>query len=231
MEVAMCPNHTTKHGPNFIDLTGQRYSRLTVLREAQKPDTYQSAYVFWECRCDCGNVVVCSSGNLRSGNSKSCGCLKLEMHTARLTKHGGSYTPEFAIWNGMHKRCYSPAEPSYVNYGARGITICDRWRESFANFLADMGPLPSEHHSIDRINNDGPYSPENCRWATRKEQNNNTRRNHFLDYNGQHLTIAQWADVTGLTVDAIGLRVARGWTVERTLTAPLRITKAHRKTR
>lgn len=227
----MCSNHTTS-SPRLIDLTGQRFGRLTVVERVPNPTTVSRPKAHWLCRCDCGNYAICSSDNLRSGNSKSCGCLKLEIATERLTKHGGCYTPEFAIWQGMIRRCYSPTEPAYVNYGARGITVCDRWRESFANFLADMGSLPSKHHSIDRINNDGPYSSDNCHWATRKEQNNNTRRNHFLDYNGQHLTIAQWSDVTGLTVDAIGLRVARGWTVERTLTTPLRITKqARRKSR
>lgn len=122
----------------------------------------------------------------------------------------------------MIQRCYDSNFPYYYRYGGRGITVCEQWRSSIENFYADMGPKPTRDHSLDRIDNDGNYSPENCRWATCKEQLRNTRANHLITYNGETLCITEWAEQLGMRPNALGLRIAKGWTIERALTQPVR---------
>ena len=132
----------------------------------------------------------------------------------------GRLTPEYRIWNDMKKRCYSPSSTAFHNYGARGITVCDRWRENFDHFLTDMGPKPSPKHSIDRINNDGHYEPGNCRWTTPDVQANNNRRNQRREHNGQTMTLAQWARTSGINRETLDSRLKRGWTMDRALHTP-----------
>lgn len=145
----------------------------------------------WHCRCDCGNNTLTSGADLKRGHAKSCGWLYL--------------TREFQSWVNMMARCHN---------------VCDRWRESVANFYADMGPKPTAKHQIERRDNDGPYCPENCYWATRKEQAQNTRASLKLTHNGETLTLAQWAERTGLRHSMIQLRLKRGWSVAKSLSAP-----------
>ena len=171
--------------PNFIDLTGQRFGRLIVL---QRIGTTHYGQPIWACRCDCGNHVHPFGNALRVGLTTSCGCYRKEV----ITKHGLSNAgPEYAVWNTMIHRCYNPKIESYPLYGGRGITVCDRWRDSFEAFLEDMGPRPSKTHSIERRDNNGNYCPENCLWATRREQGSNKRNNHILVVHGERLTFAE----------------------------------------
>lgn len=155
---------------------GTRYGRLVVTRRADTVGHPQG--VRWHCVCDCGTHVTVPGRSLRTGNTQSCGCLQRETVAALLTTHGesrrGAWTPEFQAWAALRRRCLNPRYRGYKDYGGRGITVCDRW-ESFEAFLQDMGRRPSADHSVDRINNDGPYSPDNCRWATRSQQQLNKR--------------------------------------------------------
>ena len=126
-------------------------------------------------RCVCGTERILTEASVKSGNTRSCGCLQRKLLSIRASKHGGSSWPEYRVWCAMKERCYLISDPAYANYGGRGISVCERWKISFANFINDMGRRPSDFHSLDRIDNDGNYEATNCRWATRLEQNNNQR--------------------------------------------------------
>lgn len=144
--------------------------------------------------------------------------------------HGASRTPEYAVWRAIRDRCENPNDPRYKNYGARGIKVCDRWQRSFIDFMADMGPRPSDQHSIDRRKNGGDYEPSNCRWATRNEQAQNTRKSKApIEFMGQAKHIAEWARELGIRPDTLALRIARGWTLEAALTRPVLPKKPRRK--
>jgi hypothetical protein len=162
-------------------------------------------------------------GALTGGHTKGCGC----GFTARGPRemHGAKNTPEYRVWNHVKDRCGNPNNTAYDYYGGRGITVCDRWRDSFQNFFDDMGPRPSPKHSIDRVDNDKGYCPENCRWATKEEQANNTRTNVLLEWNGRTQTLAQWARETGIDDGVIGSRLRANWPIERALSTPTRSKK------
>ena len=189
------------------DLTGQRFGKLLVQSRA---GTNRFGATLWSCACDCGNETIVMGGSLRAGAPRSCGCL--------VRKHGMSRSSEYRLWLGVRRRCLNPNEPAYPRYGGRGIKICERWND-FANFYADMGPRPAGME-LDRIDNNGPYSPENCRWATPTQQSNNRRSNRLIDHNGRALTIMQWSRETGIDRRTITYRLGNGWPVALALTTP-----------
>lgn len=192
--------------PRAVDLTGQRFGMLVAIAFADKRDSHGRR--LWLCLCSCGKEKLVAVADLTSGNSKSCGCL----NNMPEQRHYMSNTPEHRAWSAIRGRC-TPGNKSYKDYGARGIYVCERWQK-FENFYADMGPRPSPDHSIDRIDNDGPYSPENCRWATQKEQNSNRRSVVLLTFNGKTLTASDWSRETGVPVPTICRRVKQGLPVE-----------------
>lgn len=150
------------------NLQGRKFGRLTVISYAGILPS--NSRINWNCRCECGTEISAQAKKLICGHTLSCGCLMREKAAARFRKHGGSTSPEFVVWSGLIARCTNAKNPSAKNYGARGIEVCDRWKNSFENFLSDMGKRPSRLHSIDRINNNGNYAPGNCQWATKKTQ-------------------------------------------------------------
>jgi len=205
-----------------IDLMDRRFGRLLVVTREEN-DRFGKAR--WRCRCDCGKDTITRSNTLLKGETLSCGCLFQEKRALGSKRsHGQSRTFLYRVWCVAKGRCYNPTDQHYARYGGRGITMCDRWRESFAAFIQDMGPRPAGM-TLDRIDNDGPYSPENCRWATHTTQMRNMVRNRHLTFKGETLTIAEWAERTGLPYGALFYRIQQGWSVEDALTTPSRRTQ------
>lgn len=205
----------------FVDLTGKRFGKLVVVGRADdyiSPKGYRS--LNWSCVCDCGNETVVRGCNLRSGASLSCGCNRICNPNRRT--HGMKNSRIYSIWRSMKDRCFNENCVSYKNYGARGITVCDEWANNFSAFYDwAIKAGYSECLSIDRIDNDGNYTPSNCRWATPEVQANNTRHNHMIEYNGKTLTLSQWSKLTGIKYSKIKERINKcGWSVEKTLTTP-----------
>lgn len=202
------------------DLTGRRFGRLTVLSF----DEYESKShsTRWNCLCDCGKQKSVLASCLKSGNTMSCGCYSSEQKSKRSWKHGtGNESRLYRIWSGMKSRCYSPADRNFKRYGARGITICDEWRNSFETFRDwALAHGYADDLSIDRIDNSGPYSPQNCRWTTRKVQNNNRRTNVYITYKGETHTATEWSEITGIKALTLAQRKRFGWSDEECIEIP-----------
>lgn len=201
-----CSNRITSKGRYLIDITGDRYGKLVALERSH----IENRKTFWKCLCDCGKKSIHYLGHLRSGTSKSCGCLSRKVK-------GLSKTKTYKSYNNMMRRCYNPNLPHYVRYGGLGITVCKRWRDSYLNFLKDMGERP-DGMTLDRIDSKGNYNKKNCRWATPTEQGRNKKNNRFLTLNGKTATLAEWAPIVGIDQDTLSWRATRGWTDEEALT-------------
>lgn len=200
------------------DLSGARFGRLKVHSLSHR----KGGKRYWNCVCDCGRTTTVPTTHLQTGNTSSCGCLAIENYSTANMRHGGRHTPEYSVWGHMIRRCHRPAAVGYRNYGARGISVCPEWRNSFAAFLRDVGPRPSPKHTLDRINNDGHYEPGNVRWTTRKAQMRNTRVNLVIDYNGQSKTLVEWSESLGVNYHTLHARVRRGWPIDRVLGTTIR---------
>lgn len=206
--------------PRFIDLTGRVFGQLTVLAYASAVGSRRRHA--WLCLCKCGKQTRVSGDNLRRGHSQTCGHSRF---TARKTHgyggHGKNLRTEYKIYHGILQRCYNPNNPAYKNYGGRGIKVCERWRNSVEAFIDDMGPRPSKAHSVERKDNNGNYEPDNCVWATQREQMQNTRVTPRLTFQNKTLTMAEWAAQFNMETHTLGTRLKRGWPVGRALTQPV----------
>ena len=198
----------------LIDLTHMRFGRLLVVGRALKKGVHPR----WLFRCDCGTTGDVSGAALRSGNTRSCGCLKREVVKSAARTHGMSNTRVFNAWLAMRQRCYDEKHVGFKNYGKRGIRVCVRWH-SFDNFLADMGE-PPPGHSLDRRDNNKGYSPDNCYWATRAEQNRNKRTNRVVTVGSLRMCVKDWARAAGMDESLIRGRLNRGWPEEAAVLLP-----------
>ena len=202
----------------FKDLTGLRFNYLLVLEYAGR----KNGRTMWKCQCDCGNITYVDSNSLKSGNTKACGCHQSD-GWGQCKTHGMTKTQLYRSWTAMRNRCYQKSNKYYCNYGGRGISVCDEWRykfESFRDWAYDNGY--KEGMTLDRIDNNGNYCPDNCKWSTRVEQMNNTRANHFLEFDGKRMTIAQWSKYLNVPYYIISNRICNyGWSVEDALTIPV----------
>lgn len=205
-----------------VDITGQRFGRLIVLRRA---GSNRFGRAQWRCRCICGRTTTVLGKRLRSGHTQSCRCLFRDaIRESRMQTHSetvaGQTSAEYRAWNGMLDRCTNPRTRSYKRYGARGIGVSRRWLR-FEAFLQDMGRRPSSRHSLDRKNNDRGYSKRNCHWATPKEQQRNTRRNHLITFKGHTAPLIVWAERRGMKKQTLRMRLVYGWSTERALMTPV----------
>ena len=196
--------------PKPIDLTGQKFGKLIVISGGTGKDGRMS----WLCLCQCGNEKIVPSIRLRDGTTRSCGCLRSESNrvtaAARVANDARRKDPLYHRWATMIQRCHNPANPHCRNYGERGIEVCDRWRTDFGNFLADMGRPPTGKHTIERIDNNGPYSPGNCRWALRADQLRNQRRSIIIEIDGRTQHAKEWAAELDISYQAITRRYRSG---------------------
>lgn len=195
-----------------LDLQGQRFGRLRVLQRSGATHGYTA----WLCRCECGRTLIVESRHLVRGGTRSCGCYSAELNRIRPVVHGQSASREYHAWESAKQRCSNPKNPNYQNYGERGIRMCDRWINSFEAFIADMGLCP-HGNSLDRLDNDGPYAPGNCRWATSAVQANNKRSNRVLNVGGERMTVSTAARRVGMRPNKVVQRLRLGWSSERAL--------------
>lgn len=200
----------------FIDLTGKKFNRLTV---EKRVENRPGGITYWLCKCDCGNYTEVKGANLKNGSVKSCGCLRKETH--RKT-HGMKNSKLYAVWNAMRSRCYNENVSSYKRYGARGISVCDEWNGSFESFFQwAINSGYADGLTIDRIDNNGNYCPENCRWVTHEEQCNNRRSNIVYEYMGETHNLMQWCKILNLDYKFMHNRIRnKKWDFERAVTTP-----------
>lgn len=206
----------------FHDLTGQRFGKLSVIERAADKTTGSKPKVMWWCHCDCGKEVIVCASSLSQGTTVSCGCKK--------KKHGYAHKERlYETWKNMRRRCYDPNNKRYAQYGGRGITICLEWND-YAVFR--QWAMSNGYHddlTIDRIDVNGNYCPENCRWATLDEQMNNMTKNRMISYHGETMSMSKWAKRFGISYGTMNHRIQRGWTMERIEATPERKPKRESK--
>ena len=205
--------------PAAKQLEGQVFGRLTVTRRAGS----RAGRVTWACMCECGSTVEVVSHALTSGHTKSCGCWRDERNRETPVKHGHArrgapLTPIYKTWQNMMTRCYNQKVKSFKDYGERGIKVCSGWH-IFENFLADMGERP-KGTTLDRVDNNGDYTPDNCRWATKLTQARNTRANYVVDFRGEQMTQVEFAERLGMSQSTVSRRLRNGWTPEQVASIP-----------
>lgn len=210
---------TSKQKNSRVNLVGQKFGRLTVTKFSHKTKAYHK---YWNCICDCRKEIVVSGPHLVSGHTRSCGCWSKENpHTL---KHGCSRSKkrasEYSIWRNMISRCHNQKSLSYKRYGGIGIAVCKEWRESFERFLSDMGFKNEPGLSIDRIDNNKGYEPNNCRWATKSQQARNRKTNKVFVINGETKTLIEWCEKFGISLPRVQGRLRLGWDIESALTKP-----------
>lgn len=203
-----------------MDITGEKYGRWTVLNRS--PENKRK----WVCKCSCGTVKTVHESNLRSGYSKSCGCLASETTTKRNMSHGGAHTRLYQVWSNMRRRCSDPKNNRYQNYGDRGIRVCEEWEhfENFREWAYATGyddKAPYGVCTIERINTDGNYEPSNCTWKSIKEQCSNRTSNILITYNGKTLTATEWEKELHFSKDRVCMRIRRGWTPIEAVSIPI----------
>jgi hypothetical protein len=205
---------------NIQDMIGKKFTNLTILSEGEVHITkggYKRRTVI--CQCDCGKTIKCQISPIISKEVKSCGCYSAKLAHDRMLyrnkTHGMAGKSEYNTWRSMKKRCYLKVHKSYKDYGGRGITVCDRWLSSFENFIQDMGTKPQGNYSLDRIDNNGNYCPENCRWASPSEQGRNQRTNINITYQGQTKCIAEWAETIGMPYGKLHYRITAGKDIDK----------------
>lgn len=211
-------------GTKRKDRTGQRYGRLVIRRFAYTGKRYKT---FWVCACDCGNTVVVDYEHLRVGHTQSCGCLQRDRTRETCLIHGlstngkGKTARLYDIWQNMWSRCTKPTNIYYKHYGGRGIAVCKEWEDVSVFFAWALANGYASHLTIDRINNDGDYSPTNCRWASPKQQARNMRTNHWITFKGQTKCLSEWADIVKINSSTLHSRLSRGWSPEAAMTVPV----------
>jgi len=210
---------TSKLKNRLIDLTGKKFGKLTVIKRVA--DRNKQAY--WLCKCECGNEKIIAGYALRDGRKvKSCGCTTVS-HGKVITKHYETKTRLYRIWQDMKSRCYNKKEPAYKWYGARGITICKDWENYFAFKEWSLANGYTDNLTIDRIDVNGNYEPSNCRWATRKEQANNTRTTRHITYKGETYSVSEWTRILGFKSSTLSGRLnTLGWSIEKAFNTPIR---------
>ena len=206
--------------PKFIIVKpGDKYGRLEIIRESDPSPRGDRKF---ECRCLCtlGTIRIVWFSGLQSGQTQSCGCLQKERTSQARITHGKRHTVEFETWSRMRQRCYNLNHPNYKDYGGRGITVCDRWLDSFENFYADMRDRPSAKHTIERKNNDLGYSPDNCKWATRDEQGRNKRNVVWIEYHGERRRLRDVCEEIGFRFPVANGRRNRGFPEDKLFDPP-----------
>lgn len=211
----------------FIDITGNKYGMLTVMHRTENAPR---GVARWECKCDCGNIVIVRGGNLKNGAVKSCGCLKSISNKSRST-HDMSGTRLYQSWINMKRRCYYKAHPAYKDYGARGIKVCDEWRNSFKNFAEwSLANGYTDNLTIERVDNDKDYEPYNCKWVNLGDQANNRRSNVKITYNNETHNLSEWCKRLNKDYALVYNRIHKNkWDFERAISEPVHIEKRNRK--